>query len=49
MSSIDESIEKILLKLQREDPETFRKLLKRVQKKILNFLRQMWIKIKSAY
>ena len=33
MSNLDESIGKILLDLQREDPETFNKLMKRAKEK----------------
>ena len=33
MSNLDESIGKILLNLQREDPDTFKKLMKKVQEK----------------
>ena len=32
MSNLDNSIGKILLDLQRDDPDTFKKLLKRAQK-----------------
>ncbi len=32
MSNLDESIGKILLELQKEDPDTFKKLMKRAQK-----------------
>ena len=31
MSNLDDSIGKILLELQRDDPDTFKKLLKRAQ------------------
>jgi hypothetical protein len=31
MSNLDESIGKLLLNLQKEDPETFHKLMKRAQ------------------
>ena len=33
MNSLDESIGKILLDLQKEDPETFNKLMKRAKEK----------------
>ena len=32
MSNLDESIGKILLELQKEDPDTFKELMKRAQK-----------------
>lgn len=33
MSNLDESIGKILLELQRDDPDTFKRLMKRAQEK----------------
>ena len=33
MSNLDDSIGKILLELQRDDPDTFKKLMKRAQEK----------------
>jgi len=32
MSNLDESIGKLLLELQKEDPDTFKELMKKVQK-----------------
>jgi hypothetical protein len=38
MSNLDDSIGKILLELQKDDPDTFKKLMKKLKKNTQNYL-----------
>jgi len=46
ISNLDDSIGKILLELQKDDPDTFKKLMKKAQEATQNCLKTLMLKIK---